>query len=823
MSFLKGRECLFVIYNEIPVTEEETESQEYMPFTDMPVHELEQQPAPLLGRDRLRVRGLYRAALAYGHFIHRFRWLILVVWVVAVAISVIFMIQTVNLLGGGNVSSSGSESAQVEQLLKTRFHRTSSQVLVVFQSASTPVSAPVYQQEINALASSLRARSEVQSVTTAPAGADGKTALLVVESRPGVDLPISELRALLVASRGPARVYLTGGPAIDDEIVHTSLSDVEHADLLALPVALLILVVVFGTGVAACVPIILALVAVPLAFALLYPVALHASISTYVLSVASIVGLGIASDYSLFIIRRCREELALGHSVSDSIGWTLATAGEAILFSGLIVMVGFSGLLLIGIPITTSVGIGGALIVLSAVLGALTFLPALLCVLGPRINALRVPYLWRITMAAHGTSTGQAQAHGKQEHFWRELALRVTRRPVLTVVLVCVLLIALGWPIFSLRIGSTSVTSLPASSEARQGLQVLQAQYPSFRDQTIDLVVESADHSDILTATNLQRLATLTNWLRAQAHVTGVTSLLQLPADPATPALTQQQLIALYTSGVYRQNAGLTQFVSHNTAGDMTYVALSSDAALDSEVGNTQIDFLRTHASGIVPGLKVLVGGDQASDLDFGRALFSHFPLAILFLLLATFILLVVMFRSLLIPLKAVMMNVVSISAAYGVLVFIFQWGHFSSILGFTSSGYVDNLIPIVLFCVLFGLSMDYEVFLLSRVREEWLRTKNNRQAVVYGLEKTGSVITNAALLFLVVTVAFTFTNQLDTKEMGVGMTVAILVDATIIRSLLVPAAMRLLGRWNWWLPGASLPTEQEVDSQTTEAEAAGL
>ncbi|HLG77631.1 MAG TPA: MMPL family transporter, partial [Ktedonobacteraceae bacterium] len=272
-----------------------------------------------------------------------------------------------------------------------------------------------------------------------------------------------------------------------------------------------------------------------------------------------------------------------------------------------------------------------------------------------------------------------------------------------------------------------------------------------------------------------------------------------------------------------RQNAGLAQFVSRNTAGGMTYVALSSDASLDSEVGNAQIDFLRTHASGVVPGLKVLVGGEQASGLDFDRALLRHFPLAILFLLLATFLLLVVMFRSLLIPLKAVMMNVVSISAAYGVLVFIFQWGHFSSILGFTSSGYVDNLIPIILFCVLFGLSMDYEVFLLSRVREEWLRTKNNRQAVVYGLEKTGSVITNAALLFLVVTVAFTFTNQLDTKEMGVGMTVAILVDATIIRSLLVPAAMRLLGRWNWWLPGASLPTELTVDSQNAEAEAAGL
>jgi RND superfamily putative drug exporter len=215
-----------------------------------------------------------------------------------------------------------------------------------------------------------------------------------------------------------------------------------------------------------------------------------------------------------------------------------------------------------------------------------------------------------------------------------------------------------------------------------------------------------------------------------------------------------------------------------------------------------------------VPGFEVLVGGSQAGSLDFNRSLFSRFPLAILFLLVATFILLTVMFRSLLIPLKAVIMNVISISAAYGVLVFIFQWGHFSNILGFTSSGYVDSLIPIILFCVLFGLSMDYEVFLLSRVREEWLRTHDNTKAVVCGLEKTGSVITNAALLFLVVTVAFTFTSQLDTKEMGVGMTVAILVDATIIRSLLVPATMRLLGRWNWWFPGQKLAPKQQEAAQ---------
>lgn len=750
---------------------------------------------------------MYRLALAYGKCIHRFRWAILAFWIVAIAFGVVFMLQTINLLGGGETTIVGSESVQVDTLLKQQFHQNSTRLLVALQAPATPVTDTAYQQEIAALTDKLRAVPQVQTVIPGQTGADGRTSMLIVESRPGTDLPVSRLRQVLSTTSGPARTYLTGGPAIDDEIVHTSLSDVEHADLLALPIALLILVVVFGTLVAACMPLLLAIAAIPVALAILYPVALHITISSFVLSVASIVGLGISIDYSLFIIRRFREELAQGRSVAEAIGWTLATAGEAILFSGLIVMIGFAGLILIGLSVTTSVGLGGACVVLSAVLGALTLLPALLCVLNTRINALRVPYLWRMTMGGSSNS-GAIGGHGKQERFWRGLALRVMRRPVLTILLVCAILSALGWPIFSLRIGSIGINSLPGSSEARQGFQIVQGQYPSFRDQTIDLVVESTDHSSMLNAPNLRRLASLTSWLRAQPHVTGVISLLQPPTTPNAPVLSPQQLSALYTSGGYQRSPQLAQFVTQYTASGMTHITLSSNTALDSDAGNAQIDALRAHA---VVGLKVLVGGNQAGDLDFTRALFGHFPFAILFVLIATFILLTVMFRSLLIPLKAVIMNVISISAAYGVLVFIFQWGHFGNLLSFTSSGYVDSLIPIVLFCVLFGLSMDYEVFLLSRVREEWLRTANNRLAVVCGLEKTGSVITNAALLFLVVTISFIFTRQLDTKEMGVGMTVAILVDATVIRSLLVPATMRLLGRWNWWFPGARRSEKQRA------------
>jgi RND superfamily putative drug exporter len=453
---------------------------------------------------------------------------------------------------------------------------------------------------------------------------------------------------------------------------------------------------------------------------------------------------------------------------------------------------------------TTSIGVGGALLVVSTVFAALTFLPALLCVLGPRINAGRVPYLWRFTMAAEPGKLG------KQEQFWRRVATGVMKRPVITLVVVCVILVTLGWPIFSMRVGSTSVTSLPTTSEARQGLTILGDQYPSFQDQTADLIVEMPGHSSPLSASNLQGLVTLTRWLSAQPHVAAVNSLVEIPAEPGAPALTSAQLIQLYTSGAYQQNPELRQFVAQYAASGMAYIAVSSQVANDSPTSYAQINSLRAHASSIVPGFTVLVGGSQASDLDFDSLLFGHFPWTVFFVLLATLVLLTIMFRSLLLPIKAVLMNLISIGASFGIMVFVFQWGHFSGVLGFTSEGYVNDVIPIILFCILFGLSMDYEVFLLSRIREEWLHTRDNRAAVACGLEKTGSVITNAALLFIVVTVAFTFTSELETKEMGIGMTTAILVDATIIRSLLVPATMRLLGRWNWWFPGRKLPPKQQ-------------
>jgi putative drug exporter of the RND superfamily len=755
----------------------------------------------------LESHGLYRLGLAYGRQVYRFRWFIIALWIIIVGVSIPFAGQISSVLQGGGYSFKDSESIRVDTLLTSKLHQPLTQSLVVFQSTNTAVSNPAYQQELQDFMSRARTFPNVTQVTQGGTGQDGHTTFVMVnfnQTENKVESQVEDFHTLLPTS-GPAKAYLTGDPAIFREITTTTQQDVEHAEIAALPIALLVLLVVFGTLIAAAMPILLAIVAVMVALAVIYVIALQYSMSIFVLNIASIIGLGISIDYSLFMVRRFRDELANGRSARDAVSWTIATAGEAIFFSGLIVMIGFSGLLLIGVPIMISMGIGGAVVVGIAVSAALTLLPALLGVLGPRINSLRVPFFNRFTMR---TEQSEEVADMKREPkgFWEIWAWGVMRRPVLIIVAVSALLLLLSWPIFSLSIGTEGSSSLPKSAESRQGINILNAQFPATNEYPIFIVAQTNDNSSMLTSENLAKLDNLSKWIAKQDHVTGVISLTQLPSTPGAQVLSEQQLATLYSTRAYQQNPAMAQLVSSTTNGDTTLITVKSNTKIDSSEGKALIDNLRAGDQEAGQGLKVQVGGFQAISLDFNRYLYSNFPKTIAFILIATYILLFLMFRSVVLPLKAILMNVLSVCASYGVLVFIFQWGNFSNILNFTPDGFLNSILPILLFCILFGLSMDYEVFLLSRIREEWLLTQNNRWSVARGLAKTGGVITNAALLFVIVCGAFAFTSVVVTKEMGLGMAIAVLVDATIIRSLLVPATMRLLGRWNWWMPGRPLP-----------------
>jgi RND superfamily putative drug exporter len=751
--------------------------------------------------------GIYRFGFAYGKFIHRTRWIVIALWVIALAASVPFAMRLPSILTGGGYSLPHSESGQVSKILGDTFHQPSAQLLIVFQSADTAASNPNFQAEVEKFISRAQAYPHVENVQVQGTGADGKTILVIVSFASSASNPehsVSDFQAMLPAvdKANPARGYITGGPAVAAAIDQITAQDTGAAEQKALPIALVVLLIVFGTLVAALLPLMLALVAVPVALALIYIIALHTQTSIFVLNIATIVGLGISIDYSLFMTRRFRDELANGRGVDEAIGWTVSTAGEAILFSGLTVMIGFSGLLLIGMPFMTSFGIGGAVVVASAVLVALTLLPAILSVLGSKVNSLRLPGLGKLSMPKPEFPDGGG--------FWERWALGVMRHPIPIVVGVSALLLVLAFPVFSLNLGTTGASAVPANLEASRGLTILSEQFPSAKQNPIMIVARTPGGGSILTAGNLAKVEALTSWVAEREHIVAVVSLTRPPTGEGVPKLSVSELTVLYTSGAYKQYPVLVELVNSTTRDGTTIITAYPDTQMDSVAGKAVITGLRAGDQQAGEGLTMLVGGSQASSMDFNNYLYGNFPKAIVLILVATFVLLLVMFRSILLPLKAVLMNVLSVSAACGILVFIFQEGHFSNLFGFTTPGFIDSTIPILLFCILFGLSMDYEVFLLSRIQEEWQRTRNNRYAVARGLEKTGGVITNAALLFVIVTGAFAFTRLVITKEIGLGMTVAVLVDATVIRTLLVPATMRLLGRWNWWLPGRRVAEERE-------------
>ncbi|WP_376794428.1 MMPL family transporter [Thermogemmatispora sp.] len=738
--------------------------------------------------------------LTYGRLLYHFRWATVVLWLVILCAALPFARLAPSVLQNSGYFAQQSESHRVDQILSSMLHQPVTQVLVVFQAKTSRVSDPAYQQEVNGFVARAKTFPHVTQVTLSGPGRDGCSMFVALAFDQNKDLVASripDLRRLLpTAASGPAQVFLTGEAATASEIQFDTEADTQQAELIALPVTLLILLLVFGTIVAGALPLILAVVAVPTSLAIIYLVALHVPSNIFEQSVASIIGLGLAIDYSLILLRRFREELAGGKAISEAVATTIATAGEAILFSGATVIIGFAGLFFIGLPVMTGFAVGGIAVALSANLSALTLLPALLSLLGPRVNALRVPGVARLRLAVRRVENG---VQGQRSGFWRNLALLVMRRPLPIIALVAVLLVVLGWPALSLNPGLPGAAALPQGSEARQGLALLQRQFPDLDENPIYVIVQTQDGTSPLTEPNLRRVDALTRWIASQAHVTAVTSLTRLPAG--APALSLQQLISLYRTGAYQHLQPLRSLVASTTAGNTTLIIVRANTVAGTSADQALIDRLRTIPLDRKQDLVTLVGGARVVDLDFNRTLYGNFSRACIFILVATYALLLLTFRSLFLPLKAILMNVLSVAAAYGALVFVFQEGHFQEILGFRADGFIDRFIPILAFCILFGLSMDYEVFLLTRIREEWKRTQDNRQAVALGLEKTGGVITSAALLFVIVSSSFLLTSLIVTKELGFGITASVLIDATIIRSLLVPATMQIMGRLNWWLP----------------------
>ncbi len=740
----------------------------------------------------------YTIGRKIGGAIYRLRWLVISIWLAVLVLALPFAAKISGVLTGGGYTLPSSESNTVAQISQQTLHYPVSQAEVIFQSSNTPVTDPSFQAEIHSFILRAKQFPNVYTVLTMPIGADNKTVMLTVAFHSSIDnleqqIPAFQQILPQGSAASPAKAYLTGDAAIYSELNQVAQTDIEKADSAVFPIALFVLIVVFGALTAAIIPIMLAGIAVPIALAFIYLIALHFTTNVSVLSIASIAGLGLSIDYSLLYIRRFREEILRGKTIKEAVSWTEATSGEAIFFSGITVIIGFASMLFFNIPVMTSLALGGVSVVSIALLGSLTFVPAVLSIIGRRVDSIKIPFLQK---SAQG-STDSLQ----KNNFWRTFAIQVMKRPITIVICVMVLLSVLSFPALKLIIGTPGVDSLPKNSSARQGYTILQQQYPLEADSAFYIIMRNDNGSDILTADSLQRIATVSQWLAAQKNVTAVYSIMNLPQTAGFPPISAQELTQAYITGAYKAIPALQQFVTANASDGVTMVTVYTNTKLDSPEGKALVGLFRNHLHNEFAQVSFFVGGVQAFSLDFNNYLYGNFPKAILFILITTLITLTIMFRSILLPIKAVVMNLISISAAYGVLVWVFQWGNFANLLHFTSEGFVEDTIPVLIFCILFGFSMDYEVFLLSRIREEWLNTRNNRLAIAVGLEKTAGVITSAALIMVIVASAITFTSLLAAKEIGLGMASAIFIDAAIIRSLLVPATMELLGKWNWWFP----------------------
>src|SRR5262245_53353111 len=748
---------------------------------------------------------------AWGAFVYRFRRPIAVIAVIIAVASTILASQVTGALSAGGWTDPDSESATVAHRLSTEFGQGGGTIVAVFRGQPGDDARSTGFQD--AIAGSLHRLLDDDRVDGSIGWAethddrfvstDGTSAYVVVRLNVTDEKAVNvmpELRAL-IDHPANATIQLTGVAPVTQDSAHQSEKELAQAESVSFPFAALILILVFASLVAAGMPLIVAGLAIPTTLAGVYLVAQVTELSIYVQNVATMLGLALAIDYSLFMVSRFREELRKGRTVGHAVEMTVATSGKAVTFSGLAVAIGLSGLLLFEPAALRSFGIGGSLTVAVSVLYALTFLPAVLGMLGHRVNSVGVAALRDRIRRLFGRPVGVA-ADAARESRWEKMAHWVMARPVMVLIPTLLFLLFLGTPFLRLTQGVPDASVLPAGIESREASVALSNEFR--KGETTPIVILATVNGSPTDAANIQKILDYAKAVDAVDGVdrvegpffglkdpqtgadldaAGIAALFAAPRDPLPPELA----------------AGIARLEDTYIREDTVRLDAISPLSPVSPAGTAVIPAVRAVS---IDGVTAQVGGLAAQGKDFMLSQSATIPYAIGLTLAASAFILFLLFGSVVIPIKAVLMTLLSITASFGALVFIFQDGNFSNIPGFTSPGFTIAGNPIIMISDLFRLSIDYEVLLLSRMQEAYRRTGDNTASVAEGLAKTAGVITGAALIMVTVFSAFALAQSITIKSIGVGMAIAVLIDATIVRILLVPATMRLLGKWNWWAPG---------------------
>jgi RND superfamily putative drug exporter len=742
---------------------------------------------------------MHDAMIRLAGLLARRRRLVVALWAVILLAALPFAARQTEHLTGGGFDVPGSQSKAVADAMQDDFGGSNDGIAVLLRAEAGSAAA----QRAAAVRRVRRAVASTEGVALPPAVArraeaqlrrQGTAVLPLVGSVSADELidPAVILREGLDpgAEQGGVTTYLVGQPTVWAGMQELSKEDLLQAEVSGFPLVALILLVVFGSLAAAALPLSLGFVSVIVTGALIYFLSLQMSTSVFVTNMASMIGIGVAVDYSLFILARYREERRDGRDHAAARAEALATSGLAVAFSGIAVIVSLSGLFMVENQALRSMALGAMTVVAVSILTATTLLPALIALLGDRVmpggvvaavlRAIRRPFrrgARERQKAPQGgsvtpgrgredlsisDSSGPPGSRGRDgdSDFWAVWARRVMARPVLSATGAAAVLLLLAAPVLSLETGTAAIQQFPKDSDVRVGNELAAQQLGGGADP-VQFVATFPGAPDRAAAIEFAR---------------------ELRAEPGISAVTPP---------VYSEAGAVL-------------IEATSRAPSDSEAAAAQVERLReafVPATALAAVASVAVGGETARTDDVRNQISGSLWKIIGFVLALSFIVLMVMLRSLLLPLKAVTMNLLSIGAAYGILVMVFQWGWLDGLLGFESLGALDTINVPLIFAIVFGLSMDYEVFLMSRIRERYLRHGDNERAVAEGLSSSAGTISSAALIMSSVFAVFVLTGVPSIKELGVGCAVAIALDATLVRLILVPAAMKLMGEWNWWMP----------------------
>ena len=724
---------------------------------------------------------MHRLISRLDDLVSRRRWVVIVAWVLVLAAALPFAAKQSDRLDTGGFRVPGSSSQAVETELERDFETFERSPLIAVIAPGPDATRRQMASQRERLVEAVRENGDVRlasrKLAAAPVSGERPT-LIPLRTGKGDDDTVdigNDLRTELSINddqAGPVRLHLVGYGALWSGLTQTSKKNLAEAEAIGFPIVALILIAVFGSLAAAALPLAMGFGAVMVTGALIYFLSLQMNMSVFVTNMASMVGIGVAVDYSLFVLARFREEVRAGRSLDEARSRAMATSGVAVLFSGITVIASLAGLWLVPNNAIRSMAIGAILVVAVSMLASATLLPALIRRFGHRVVS-RSRIQKRVALL-------RRRRVGHEGRFWRRWTGGVMRRPVLSVVLAGGLLLVLTAPVLDMKTGIGATNQFPDDAEVIAGNKAAAAVGEPGAVQPVQVLVESSrgkvDRDSVIQVRR------------------------RLAADRAVKRVEKARFSRDRRSAVL--------------------VAISRESG-EAESTTALVRRLRADLPpGAGPGERVRVGGGTAALSDINDMINDSMWKIVVFVLGLSFVVLVVLLRSIVLPLKAVVMNLLSVGAAYGVLVAVFQWGWADGLFGFDSPGYVDWMTPPLVLAVVFGLSMDYEVFLLTRIRERYQATGDTTKAVTEGLASSARTISSAALIMVSVFAVFIGTGVESIKEIGLGNAVAIGVDATIVRLVLMPAAMKLFGEWNWWLPrplARVLPKAPEQRAPTPE------